>query len=272
MSNVIIRQYLDEMPTLTLEKAKELKRGILKNYVGRDGSFIESDMLDYLGHGENSSVWKIRKDDKDYAFKVFFDGRYQYALDYEAYIKMKDLDLKKVIKAEEIYCTEDRAENQKNFFCFNAYLMQFLENNDDLNLLEMPIEKIIENMRLLEDDARMLASEKIVMDDVKVGNSIFNKNDEMLYITDIDMFQYWRKQTPDFILRYNYRAILYLFREHLLNSIIKNEEFTNEEKCQYFSLLRSEISSKDGQILLPSQRFEKVFFKEETPKKHLLKR
>lgn len=152
-----------------------------------NGEIIEKNELTYLGRGENATVWKYESNGKKYAIKIFFDIGISCALEKDVYWKMKNLPLNNTLKALEtlnvINSTDNEAKRK-----YYAYRMEYLEEKKDYSIVDMPVFALLENVSLLEADAKTLANSNIVMQDTKKENIIFNKLDSNLYLSDIDMY------------------------------------------------------------------------------------
>lgn len=156
------------------------------NLVRENGNLLLGRELSYYGRGQNSTVWKWECDGTKYAVKIFFDIAFSCALQKDTYKVMKNLPLKNTLKALDTLKVVNSSGDVVNEY--GAYLMEFLEERKGYSIVEMSTPKLIENAKFLELDAKLLAQNRIVMQDVKKENTIFNKEDSMLYLSDIDMF------------------------------------------------------------------------------------
>lgn len=151
-----------------------------------NGKIIRGKDLSYLGNGENSSIWKYNDGTKDYALKIFFYIGRPYSLAYNTYVRMKDYELKYTLSPLD---TCKVIENKKEKYYYDAYLMDLLEKEENWSILEMPTSLLLENVEGLELDLELLTENNIRMLDCKEENIILNKNNQHIYISDIDMFR-----------------------------------------------------------------------------------
>lgn len=202
--------YFDVRDNREFSKQAELQCRIKPNFdlEGENGEIIYGRKLSYLGRGVNSTVWKYERDGKKYAIKIFFTSCLGCALAENVYRIMKPLSLKNTIKALDTLKVLNSGGNK--VVGHDAYIMEFLEEKKDYSMVEMPTQALLENTSLLESDAHLLASNKIKMNDVKRENTIFNNNDAMLYIGDIDRFDL-SKSSRKSITNQNYSELQFIY-------------------------------------------------------------
>lgn len=202
--------YFDVRDNREFSKQAELQCRIKPNFdlEGENGEIIYGRKLSYLGRGVNSTVWKYERDGKKYAIKIFFTSCLECALAENVYRIMKPLSLKNTIKALDTLKVLNSGGNK--VVGHDAYIMEFLEEKKDYSMVEMPTQALLENTSLLESDAHLLASNKIKMNDVKRENTIFNNNDAMLYIGDIDRFDL-SKSSRKSITNQNYSELQFIY-------------------------------------------------------------
>ena len=121
---------------------------------------------------------------------------------------MKPLPLKNTIKAFDTLKVLNSGGNK--VVGHDAYIMGFLEERTGYSMVEMPTKALLENTRAMESDASLLASNNIVMNDVKRQNTIFNNMDSMFYISDIDRFDS-SKSDRESIRNKNYNELQFLY-------------------------------------------------------------
>ena len=226
------------------------------------GSFIDKDTLSYLGSGCNSHVWKLDKDSETFAVKTFINR--EFCMTYELYHKMKNLELQQTLKAMEVFKRSDSP------YDMDAYMMQYLEKDKSFSLLDFPVPMLLKNFRVLEQDANMLADNHIIMCDVDVSNSIYDKLTSQLYISDIDYF-YFDDTLPSFrILDRNYSLIMDLFIDYLHKDLGKSD-LSSFDKSSYITQLQ-ELFDDNFVEESPCDKIEKVFGKYQTPRQYFAKK
>lgn len=240
------------------------------NFLGSEGSLIQPNYLAYANHGVNASVWHYGNEDKEYAFKLFFDDCKFYALTYELYQRMKGLSLNTTIQALEVYRKSDSKEVEQ--YLFDAYTMKWLDEDKTRTLLETPVSLLLKNICYLQQDAQLLANESIYMKDVKKENSIFHQKDQLLYITDIDMFSCSEVMRSQDILMHNYAMLLYLIKSHLYEDIRNTSFFLPSEKGKAISMIMSDFSFSSIDFFTPVEVIEKKFSQAETPMQYYKQR
>src|SRR5699024_7620995 len=175
---------------------------------------------------------------------------------YELYQKMKSLELQRTLKAREVFKQVDSP------YDMDAYMMQYLDEDRDFSLFDFPTAMLLENFSRIEQDAHMLADNHIIMCDVDVSNSIYDKLTSQLYISDIDCF-YSDDTLPSFrILDRNYSLIMDLFVDYLYKDLGKSD-FSSFDKASYITQLH-ELFDDDFVEESPYDNIEQVFGKYKT--------
>ena len=226
------------------------------------GSFIDKDTLSYLGSGCNNHVWKLDREQGVFAVKTFINR--EFCMKSELYHKMKNLELQQTLKAMEVFKRSDSP------YDMDAYMMQYLEKDKFFSLLDFPVPMLLKNFRVLEQDANMLADNHIIMCDVDVSNSIYDKLTSQLYISDIDYF-YFDDTLPSFrILDRNYSLIMDLVVDYLHKDLGKSD-LSSFDKVSYITQLQ-ELFDDNFVEESPCDKIEKVFGKCETPRQYFIKK
>lgn len=171
-----------------LKKGELLSTYTTDSFRNRKGKIITADELSFLGAGQNSSVWKYKDKDKDKisAFKIFFSDRRGFGLLDGTYLRMQKLPLQRILNAKDAY--ECITDTSKKYYWLDAYLMDYIEMLKNISILDVPTLIFLENIRLLEEDIKILSENKIKMLDISPENSILNSNYE-LYLCDTDMYE-----------------------------------------------------------------------------------
>lgn len=256
----------------TLEKERLiLKNKPTCNLIGEDGNIITPDELSYLGNGANAYVWKYVLNDECYAVKTFLATHHDWALSYDSYEIMRELDLNRIIRPIEGYSQEFGKKSISDRH-LDAYLMDFLDEDKKALLFDMPYDKLLENIEELQEDVELLANNHIVMKDIKFANSLFTKTDLGLYIIDVDMFLCDRTLTTNEILDRNSKMLVFLIKSHLLDNIKNSLEINDEDTAFYKTFLHSYFSIDEGSHDTALSKFEGIFSGYDRPKKYFLKR
>lgn len=252
-----------------IAKGEDFYQGSMPaSFIGDQGTIIQSKDLSYINKGCNASVWRYDSFDEVYAFKVFFEERFSYALSYAAYQKMKRLPLKRTVKPIEMFRDQEISTEE-----FGAgYLMPLLVPNEEMTLLDMSTSCLLENVRLLQEDVQLLTEENIQMKDVRYENSIFDQTTGMLYVTDVDMFECADYVPKDKLLEYNYKRLLYLLKDHLQRSVTCSNDFDSSHKKSSGLLIKRDFSMDSLLECPPAMKIEQAFSKFEHPKQYFLKR
>lgn len=239
------------------------------DFLGDDETYIPKDSLSFINQGVNASVWKCIINNKRFAFKIFFEDCKSFSLSYDTYHKMKQLPLKNVIKPLESF---KKVNNKNTSNEFDAYSMKLLTPKESTSLLEMSTPSILKNISNLQYDAKLLADKKILMKDIKLQNSMFNQEDSMLYITDIDMFCNYDNVSTETILKQNYNILLFLIKKHLYSDITQDKDFSSHQQKLAHTLIEEFFSTSDILTSPPSTKAEIAFSSVDSPKQFLLKR
>ena len=182
--------YFDVRNSKQFYKQERFQNGNIKpsfDFEKENGDIIYGKELSYLGRGENSTVWEYESNGEKYAIKIFFDIGIVCALEKDVYWKMKNLSLNNTLKALETLNVINSTDNGEKR-AYYAYIMEYLEEKKDYSIVDMPVFFFFLNASLLELDAKTLANSNVVMQDAKIENTIFNKLDSHLYLSDIDMY------------------------------------------------------------------------------------
>lgn len=251
--------YIDVQNKSKLKKAIKNKLLVKPSFelISSSGEKISGDRLSFLGSGVNSSVWKYEKDDIEYALKIFFRNFYECALHYEVYKIVRELSFKNIVKALDIFKINDKSIS--DYSKYDAYLMNYLNEVKNYSILEMPVSLLVENIYNLEEDAKLLSDNNILMRDVCAENTIFSKDSSMINISDIDMFSK-DNENYDILLQKNNKIILLLFREILKSSVSKEYCTYKYNKFLYNYLFPDNVLSNPT-----SKRIEKLFSSYDKP-------
>ena len=183
---------------------------------------------------------------------------------------MKDLPLKNIIKAIDVYFKDDKSmEERKNF---DAYLMNYLEENLFFLLSDFPLDSLLENIFYLEKDIKIITDYHILMSDVKPKNSIIcNNSDMQLYITDVDKFSCQDQMKVSTLLRKNRLMLLYLIKSHFIKDLF-NISLSEEKKQQIYTYLCWYFSPSNLGNELLVNKVEQLFCGCDSPKKYFKSR
>lgn len=251
---------------------KNLKEGtFLSDYstdlfINKEGKIIYPDELTFIGAGENSSVWKYKND----ALKIFFEDRLKWALAYDSYTRIKNLSMNRIIKAKDSFY--ECNTSYINHYKLDAYLMDYIEKINKINILEIPTSLLLKNIYLLEEDTELLSKNCIKMRDIKIENSIINSNYE-LFFSDIDMYECIFSSNTENILLENKIELNFFFKKYIAKSLEKlvavNELTSEEYNMLVFKLYNTLTSFKvEKQSIYHS--YEKLFGNYEMPKEYFL--
>lgn len=239
-------------------------------FIGDAGTVITKDSLYYINQGVNASVWKGFIENKVVAFKIFFDECRTCSLPYGTYQRMKQLPLKNMVQATEIFRNVKKLDRDN--FEFDAYLMPYVSSVEEQTLLDMPSSLLIHNIANLQADVELLANQYILMRDIKRENSIFHAEDSMLYLTDIDMFRVVDTLSKETILKHNYNMLLYLIKDHLRKNVRQIIPKNVYKQMELYAEIDRCFSTAKVLTCPPAQKVEKAFSCVETPKQYFLKR
>ncbi len=251
--------YFDVRDNCEFSKHAELRYLIKPNFdlERENGEIISGRELSYLGKGINSTVWKYERDRKYYAIKIFFSNSLGCALSRNVYRMMKPLPLKNTIKAFDTLKVLNSGGNK--VVGHDAYIMGFLEERTGYSMVEMPTKALLENTRAMESDASLLASNNIVMNDVKRQNTIFNNMDSMFYISDIDRFDSSKSDRAS-IRNKNYNELQFLYYQFFLRY---SSDYYNAIYNDFFQKLFSQDIIHEKSI---TDKLEDLFSPYDTPK------
>ena len=227
-----------------------------------NGETIYGRELSYLGKGLNSTVWKYECGGKEYAIKIFFDIGLSCALSLDVYKVMRNLPIKNTLKAlETLKVINDNENENAKRRRYYAYIMEYLEEQKNSSIVDMPTSILLENTSILESDAEILAKNNIVMQDLKTENTIFNKTNSMFYISDVDMFQLKRKDASiDDTIMHNYTVLQYIFYRFLTRY---STDYYNGIYNDLFEKLLYQDTTHEKSI---TDKLEDLFFPYDTPK------
>lgn len=224
-----------------------------------DGKIIYGRELSYLGRGGNATVWKYEQDGIKYAVKIFFEIGLSYSLRKEVYQKMKNLSLNNTLKALETLNVihYDESALRRRYY---AYIMEYLEEKKNYSIVDMPTSMLLENTSFLELDAKMLAQSSIVMRDVKMENTVFNKANSMFYISDIDMFELGQMSVPNKeLVTRNYIELQYVFYDFLA-------QYSSKYYHGIYNDLFGRVFFRDIPNKSITEKLESLFASYDTPK------
>ncbi len=222
-----------------------------------NGNIIRGKDLFYLGNGVNSSVWKYQSDSGVSAVKIYFDDRKDFSLEPATYYKMRYLSFKNTLKAFNLLKIKDRRENTD--YGYDAYQMQLLNEERNSSILEMSISLLLKNIGNLEDDLELLTKNRIGMQDCKRDNILFNREDHLFYISDIDMFYPCYDLSIDDLRSSNYSQLKFGLYSLFIHEL--RESFDDFDGLMY-NLFLDELSSNEH----ITDRLESLFGSYDTPK------
>lgn len=104
-----------------------------------NGNVIRKEELVYIGSGCNASVWKYEKE--KCAIKIFYPYREHYALSFNLFKRMKNLELVNIVKAQQTLYkkTTSTKINKKQF---DAYKMEYIYKEKQA-LLDMKMAQLL---------------------------------------------------------------------------------------------------------------------------------
>lgn len=255
------------------------------DFINSDGKIIKKEELSYISRGSNASVWKYQSVDslEKLALKIFFPHAHKFSLDLDTYERMRQLPLQNIIKPIDIYY---KYNNDVDFEGnFDGYMMPYLEEKRGVLLSEISLDYLIENIVILENDIKILTEYDILMQDIKLENSIICNDNCQLNIIDIDMFSCINNMSFSDIDIYfsSYRTRKFnTFKEnmYMLLSLIKAHFIydvdrlclSDEKKSEIKSFLYSYFAPCNIGNGLISDRVEGLFQNCDTPKEYFLKR
>lgn len=240
-----------------------------KTYISKEEKNIKPDELSLIGMGHNYSVWKYKDKNEINALKIFFSDSRRFSLSYDCYGTMKNLPLKRTIKAKETFyeSTCKPIVSDK----LDAYTMDYIEELKDMSLLEIPTSILVENVKLLEEDVKILAENGVGMGDVSIDNSILNKKLE-LFLSDIDMYRVDKCSSEECILKRNKIELNYFIKSYFeseLERLEMDKVFTRKEYNLAILQLYASLIGKTSEIEI-YKSLEKLFSNYETPKEYFL--
>lgn len=247
-----------------LKKADFLSFYFNISFVNNKENIINANELTFIGAGENSSIWKY----KNKAMKIFFSDCYRWSLSYDSYLRMKNLPLKRILNAKDSYYQyTDQPIAYKNP---DAYIMDYVEEKET-SLLDIPTSNLIRDTKLLEEDAKILAENRVKMIDVKMYNSIIS-NEYELFFSDTDLYRIDKKHTKEEILNKNIEKIYWFFETYLekeLEGLEFSKQLTSEEHTKALEQLYEALEPKPSESKVHNS-LEKLFSNYETPKEYFL--
>lgn len=92
------------------------------------------------------------------------------------------------IHTKQIILPIDLIYDDNNTCC--GYTSRLINHKEKItkNIIKLPSNKFIKNLRILENDATTLGENLILMRDINIDNYIFDENNEIMYIIDISRY------------------------------------------------------------------------------------
>lgn len=155
-------------------------------YIKENGKIFIPKKMKYLGSGSCGDVYT---DGKKILKKYLSDVDGDFKLDIDTYRCLSMLKNSHLMEIQEIFTSLKNHylySMNKIMFQIDAYLATYYES-DDINILLMDKDYLLENLYEIEKLILELSHEYIVINDIKMENTIFQK--EKMIIIDPDCFK-----------------------------------------------------------------------------------
>lgn len=152
-----------------------------------------------------------------------------YKIDYDTCLKwvyhasLVRVDVLKTIRdltLDSFYQIYDLLYNKHKLF--SGYTMKYYEDND-INIMEMPVEYTLSNLYRLYDSFIKLTDKSIMADDLHSGNAVLGKKN--ITIIDADMYYFYNNKGS--LWEKNYIALLNLFRQIYYDGLLEYDYSTS---------------------------------------------
>lgn len=232
-----------------------------------DGGCILGSELQYLNHGANADVWKWSSKDGVFAVKTFYPEHYIWAIDKNIADIFMDLCFHNL---PNLYytCSRNKTADKK---LFDGYVMEYLEEDAMVSLLDIPSSNLYRSIYNLEQDIDLISSYGVVLDDVKVENSMIT-TDSMFHLLDYDLSYIDSSCSEDKINRHNRNETFGLVRFSLLADLVADIDFTEEEKNRMLFFLIEQLYWERCYQVKLSDVVGDLFCNDATPRDTLKKR
>ncbi len=230
-----------------------------------NGNVIRKEELVYIGRGCNASVWKYEKE--KCAIKIFYPRGRTYALSFNVFKRMKNLELVNIVKAQQTLY-EKTTSTKINKQQFDAYKMEYIETEKQA-LLDMKMTQLLQNLENLDKDIFVLSNNHIEMHDVNPKNIIWNKEDSMFHLIDIDMYEINRGKVKTIYEKNN--IFLYILLRGVIRQEINSLNEMSDTSRRELIYDISSIFSIDSKIALV-KKVEELAGKEKDLKTYVLSR
>ncbi len=193
----------------------------IENFSGNNRVFYERDLF-YLNKGFHAKVYKANFSGEKRAVKIFNADCKSSGLKIQTYEVMKNLGLKRILKALEIFSKRQDID----IYNYDGYIMQLLDEDANPDILNFPTELLLSEFGLIDADAILLGQNNIMMKDVSARNSIIT-TDQQLWVTDTDFFERLYATSEDEIISHNRQNVSMLLRQLIMRAIDKVPEIDN---------------------------------------------
>ena len=128
-----------------------------------DNDLIELDKLDYLGCGIEGKVYRYF----DEAVKVYKPDCYKYRLDFNTASRLSLFDTNRFLLPRRIvYSPEDGS--------FLGYTTKYIAKGPKSDVFRKNVNRFCDELDVLRDDITLLSNDKVLIEDLIIGNTVFN--------------------------------------------------------------------------------------------------
>lgn len=242
-------------------------RGTLHcDLVDEQGRVLELKDLSYVNHGCNSEVWKWEKDGKCEAVKLYFDQTLDFCMAPDVFQVIKNLDFVNMPNVYSVLRKSSKRENE-----VSGYSMDYLEEDLKGTFLDSSTTNLVSSFRLMEQDAKLLASNHVVMRDVSPDNVMITKGEGIARLFDFDLFTVEDTVDSDYISNYHKERLFSLMYHKFQEELFMDSLMSLEEKEKSLQYLDSVFNQEIHPSISPSKMVSFTFANEETPRQYLKK-
>lgn len=186
----------------------------MKLFIEKEEVNIPDKELDdlYLGEGSESTVYLHKKE----ALKIYKDNFYQKRLTEEESMKMKRILTQRIMLPRRIIYDKNKE--------FIGYTTPFKKEADLDFLNRITMEKFIEELKILQEDVRILSHEGIKLEDIHQNNLLISDG---IYLCDPGLYRFTNMEYEG-LYRENIIELNYLFTVLLIETSVF--KLTNEQK------------------------------------------
>ena len=177
-----------------------------------DNDLNELDKLDYLGSGMEGMVYRYY----DEAIKVYKTDCSKYILDVDTASRLSLIETSRILLPRRIvYSPEDGS--------FLGYTTKYIEKGPKSDVFRKNVNRFCDELDVLRDDITLLSNDKVLLEDLIIGNTVFNNGS--IFLIDPGSYRFINGSEDDVLY-----SNLWEFRDFIAYDLLGSVAYSRRRK------------------------------------------